>query len=257
MTLQTQAQVFRSLHTAPEILEMVNIWDAITAKVVSDHPKTRALATAGHGIAAAHGYADGEKIPLDLVISTLAEITSVTDLPVTADLDGGFGNAGETVRRAIGVGIVGANIEDQLRPLDESISVVRAALAAGTAEGIDFVLNARTDAFTRGADRSLDEKIADAIERGRAYIAEGATTVFVPGKLDRDTTEQLVAGIGERKVSVIGVPGSLTAKEYEALGVARITYGPWVQNVALTALKRLTESLYTGGVIPEDTEKLN
>lgn len=257
MNLQSKASTFRALHEAPEILEMVNVWDAITAKVVADNPNTKALATAGHGIAAAHGYPDGENIPLDLVIATLERITALTELPVTADLDGGFGNAGETVRRAIGVGVVGANIEDQLRPLDESIEVVRAAIAAGDAEGVDFVLNARTDAFTRGADRAPDVKIADAIERGRAYLDAGATTVFVPGKLDRDTTEQLVAGLGERKLSVIGVPGALTASEYENLGVARITYGPWVQNVALTALKRLTENLYNGGIIPLDTEKLN
>ena len=81
--------------------------------------------------------------------------------------------------------------------------------------------------------------------------------MFVPGVLDADTTRELVAGIGMRKVSVIGLPGALTASEYEALGIARISYGPMTQNVALTSLKRLADSLYADGAIPADTEKLN
>ena len=119
------------------------------------------------------------------------------------------------------------------------------------------MLNARTDALIKGGKRPLEESIADAIERGRAYLAEGATTIFVPGILNADVTRQLVEGIGDRKVSVIGFPGALSAAEYEALGVARISYGPLPQRVALTALKRVALDLMTDGVIPADTEALN
>ena len=133
-----------------------------------------------------------------------------------------------------------------MKPLDESVAAVRAVIAAGEAEGVPFVLNARTDALIKGGKRPLEESIADAIERGRAYLAEGATTVFVPGILNADVTRRLVEGIGERKVSVIGLPGSLTAAEYEALGVARISYGPLPQRVALTALKRVALDLMDG-----------
>ena len=257
MTSIERATALRELHRAPEILRMVNVWDAISARVIDQLPETRAIATAGHGIAASHGYEDGEQIPVELMLAATERIVLASSHPVTADLDAGFGDAAETVRRAIGVGVVGANIEDRLAPLAEQVARYEAVMAAAEAEGVPFVLNARTDAFVRGGDRGLDANIADAIERGRAYLDAGAETVFVPGVLDRDTTEQLVAGIGERKISVIGLPGALTAAEYEALGVARITYGPMPQNVALTALKRLGESLHADGAIPADTERLN
>ena len=251
------ARTLISLYEAPEILRVVNVWDAVSSRVVSDLPGTRAIAIAGHGIAASHGYPDGEQIPVDLMIAAVGRIVGATDLPVTADLDGGFGNTGETVRKAIGVGVCGANIEDQLRPLGESVAVMRAAIEAGEREGVDFVLNARTDALLKGGDRSRADSLDDAVARGRAYIDAGATCVFVPGVVTADEARTLVSGIGERKVSVIGLPGALPAAEYEALGISRISYGPMPQNVALTALKRLGESLYADGVIPADTEKLN
>lgn len=246
-----------SRYAAPEILRVVNVWDAVSARVVAELPGTHAIATAGHSIAASHGYPDGEQIPVDLMLATVERIVRATELPVTADLDGGFGDVAKTVRKAIAVGVCGANIEDQLRPLDESVEVMRRALDAGAEAGVPFVLNARTDAIVKGGDRPREESIADAIERGRAYLAAGAQCVFVPGVLNAAETETLVAGIGDRRVSVIGLPGALTAAEYERLGVARISYGPMPQNVALTALKRLGESLLNDGVVPADTEKLN
>lgn len=253
----SDARVLAGLYDAPEILRVVNVWDAVSARVVSDLPGTTAIATAGHGIAASHGYPDGEKIPFDLMIEAIGRIVGATDLPVTADLDGGFGDAGEAVRRAIGVGVCGANIEDQMRPLRESVEVMQSAVRAGEQEGVPFVLNARTDALIKAGDRPRSEAIAEAIARGRAYIGAGAHCVFVPGVVTGEEAAALVGGIGLRKVSLIGLPGALSAAEYEALGVARISYGPMPQNVALTALKRLGESLLADGVIPEDTEKLN
>jgi 2-methylisocitrate lyase-like PEP mutase family enzyme len=256
-TQNEKAQTLAALHSAPEILRVVNVWDVVSARAVAALPQTRALATAGHSIAATFGYEDGENIPLDLMLDLVRRIAEDTDLPVTADLDSGFGDAGETVRKAIAAGVVGANIEDRLKPLAESVAVVEAAIAAGAAEGVPFVLNARTDAFVRGGGRPVEESVADAIERGRAYLAAGATTVFVPGLLDADTTRALVDGIGERKISVIGFPGALTAAEYETLGVARISYGPLTQRVALTALQDVAADLYADGVIPASTRDLN
>jgi 2-methylisocitrate lyase-like PEP mutase family enzyme len=184
-------------------------------------------------------------------------VEAAGDLPVSADLDAGYDDAGETVRRAIGVGVVGGNVEDRLRPLDEAVAAVKAIVAAGEAEGVPFVLNARTDAFVRAGDRPVEESIADAIERGRAYLDAGADLVFVPGVLNADVTRQLVEGIGERKISVIGLPGALSSTEYEQLGVARISYGPTTQRVALTALLDTAADLYRGGVSPSSTRTLN
>lgn len=258
MTQQSEkATTLARLHAAPEILRVVNVWDAVSAKAVAELPETKAIATAGHSIAATFGYPDGE-IPLDIALDMIGRIVeAVGDLPVSADLDAGFGDPGETVRRAIGVGVVGANVEDRLAPLADSVAAVEAIIAAGAAEGVPFVLNARTDAFVRGGGRPAEESLADAIERGGAYLAAGATTVFVPGLLDADTTRALVEGLGEGKLSVIGFPGALTASEYEALGVARISYGPLTQRVALTALQDLASDLYREGVIPSSTRALN
>jgi PEP phosphonomutase and related enzymes len=257
MTLSDKAATFLKLHTDPELLVLVNVWDAVSAKVVADSPGCRALATASHSIAASHGFPDGEKIPLDLMIDTIGRIVAAVDLPVSADLESGYGDVAETVRRAIGVGAVGANLEDAMRPLDESVTVVSAAVKAGEAEGISFVLNARTDAFLKAGDRDPEEVLLDAIERGRAFLEAGAACVFVPGRFDIPTVERLVAGIGERKVSLIGVPGSVPSSELQRLGVARLSFGPWIQRAALTALQDLSVQLHAGGALPEGIRPLN
>ncbi|GAB3599860.1 isocitrate lyase/PEP mutase family protein [Microbacterium tumbae] len=256
MTVAEKAESLVSLHRAPEILRVVNVWDVVSARTVAALPETKALATAGHSIAATYGYPDGE-IPRELMLDMVSRITAAVDLPVSADLDDGYADAGETTRLAIAAGAVGANIEDRLKPLDESVANVEAIVRAGEAEGVAFALNARTDAFVRAGDRPVEASIADAVERGRAYLDAGATTVFVPGILDADVTRRLVEGIGENRISVIGLPGALTAAEYEALGVARISYGPMTQRVALTALQDLASTLYADGVIPATTRALN
>jgi len=256
MTTREKARALQALHEAPEILRVVNVWDAASAKVVAADPATTAIATAGHSIAAMYGYPDGG-MPLELALAGAKTVVDAVELPVTADLDDGYDEPGETIRRAIGIGVVGANVEDRMRDFDESVARVRAIVAAGEAEGVPFQLNARTDAFVRGGERSLDEKVAEAIRRGRAFLAEGAALVFVPGAHEREVVERLVEGLGVGKLSVIGLPGALPAAEYEALGVARISYGPLTQRVALRALQELAASLYADGVIPEDTPALN
>lgn len=257
MTIIERATELRRLHAAPELLTVVNVWDVASARAVAALPATKALATAGHSIAATFGYPDGEQIPVELMLDMVGRIARAVDVPVSADLDAGFGDAGETVRRAIGEGIVGANLEDQLKPLDESVAAVRAAVAAADAEGVPFALNARTDAFVRGRDRTLEVNVADAIERGRAFLDAGATCVFVPGVFGDDVVAELVAGIGERRVSVIGLPGVPAPARLQELGVARVSYGPTTQRVALGALQDLATGLYDGGVLPEGIRPLN
>ncbi len=256
MTITARAEELLRLHTDPELLVVVNVWDAITAKVVADQG-SRALATASHSIAATLGYPDGERIPRDLMIDMVGRIAAAVDIPVTADLESGYGEPGETVRRAIGVGVVGANLEDRMQPLPDAVAAVRAAVAAGEAEGVPFVLNARTDAFVKAGDRDPAEVLADAVERGRAFLAEGAACVFVPGRLDEQQVTALVEGLGERRLSTIGVPGSLPPARLAELGVARVSYGPFTQRAALTHLADLTADLLAGGQLPEGIRPLN
>ncbi|GAA1863141.1 isocitrate lyase/phosphoenolpyruvate mutase family protein [Pseudonocardia ailaonensis] len=246
------------MHEAPELLLVVNVWDAITTTVVANTPGTRAIATASHSIAASRGYEDGENIPRDEMIAEVGLIARTAgDLPVTADLEAGYGDAGGTIARAIDVGVVGANLEDQCKPIADSVKAVEAAVAAAEKAGVPFALNARTDAFLRAGDRDPEEVLADAIERGRAYLAAGATSFFAPGKLDETTVGRLVEALGERKVNLIGIPGSISLEAAQRLGVARVSYGPWSQNVALTALASLAEDVYAGGGLPAGARKLN
>lgn len=255
--IKAQSQKLLALHTAPELLKVVNVWDAISARVVSDVDGVTALATASHSIAASYGYEDGENIPVELMIEAVGTIVSATDLPVTADLEAGYGNPGETARKAISVGVVGANLEDQMKPLAESVAAVEAVIAAGQAEGIDFVLNARTDAFAKAGDRPHAEVLADAIERGSAYLAAGAPVVFVPGPMSEDDIKAFVDAWGPQKLTLIGYPGSVPLARMQELGVARVSYGPFSQSVALMALQDLTTEIVAGGGLPSDFRVLN
>ena len=257
----TRATDLLRLHQAPELLTVVNVWDVISARVVTDIEGTTALATASHSIAASRGYEDGENIPVDEMIYEVGGIAASTHLPVTADLEGGYGDAPETIRKAIGVGIVGANLEDQMKPLAEAAAQVASVVKAAEAEGVpDFVLNARTDAFLQvlgGADRDPDEVLRDAVERGKAFLDAGAPVVFMPGILTEHQVTTLVEAFGPQRLTTIGIPGNPENAWLAEHGVARVSYGPIPQRVALTALAKLVEAIHAGGGVPEDTRPLN
>jgi 2-methylisocitrate lyase-like PEP mutase family enzyme len=257
--LAARARALLDLHTAPGILVLGNVWDVVSARVVAATDGVRALATASHSIAATFGYEDGENIPLDLHLDMVARIVGAVDLPVTMDFEAGYGDAGETARRAIGAGVVGGNLEDQMKPLDEAVAAVEAVLAAGRDAGMDFVLNARTDALVRATpDADRGELLQEAIRRGQAFLEAGAPVVFVPGVVAREEIAALVDGLGPQKLSVISVPGrSLPVSELQALGVARVSTGPFTQRVALTALQDAVAAVVAGGTLPEGTRALN
>jgi 2-methylisocitrate lyase-like PEP mutase family enzyme len=252
-----RADALLRLHQDPALLTLVNVWDVASARVVAATPGTTALATASHAVAATFGYDDGEVIPRDLMLEMAGRIAAATDLPVTADLEAGYGSAGETVRRAIGLGIVGANIEDEMVPLPEAVTRMAEVVAAAEAEGVpSFVLNARTDAFLLAGDRPPADVLADAVERGRAYLEVGAPCVFVPGAIREDHIAELAAAFGPRRLTLIGLPGLPSRDRLEELGVARVSYGPMPQRVALTALQRMVEDVVAGGGVPEGVRRL-
>ena len=253
----TKASELLRLHKSETLLTLVNVWDVISAKTVAAVEGTKALATASHSIAASFGYEDGENIPLDLMLEQVKRIVDSTDLPVTADLEGGYGDAPGTIRRAIGLGVVGANIEDQLKPLADAARQVEQIMKVAEQEGVDFVLNARTDAFARGRDRDPAVNLADAIERGKAYLDAGAPVVFVPAILDEEQILALVDAFGPQRLTTIGIPGLPPRDWQQEHGVARTSYGPLSQNVALTALQELVEEVHRGGGVPSNLRILN
>ena len=258
--LTARASSLLALHTDPEILVLANVWDVVSARVVAATPGAKALATASHSIAATFGYEDGENIPLELHLDMVRRITAAVELPVTMDFEAGYGDPGATARRAIEAGVVGGNLEDQMKPLDEAVGAVEAVLAAGRDAGFEFVLNARTDVFVRaaeGADRG--SLLQEALRRGRAFLEAGAPVVFVPGVVARDEVAALAEGLGPQKLTVISVPGaSLPVSELQQLGVARVSTGPFTQRVALTALQDAATALFGGsGTLPAGTRNLN
>jgi 2-methylisocitrate lyase-like PEP mutase family enzyme len=250
MSSEDRARALQALHDAPELLVLVNVWDVASARAVAAVPGTAAIATASHSIAEAHGYEDGENIPLDLMLAAVERIAAAVDLPVTADLEAGYGDPATTVRRAIAAGVVGANLEDEMRPLAESVAAVRDSLRAADAEGVPFVLNARTDAYLLAGDRDREEVFGDAVERGRAFLGEGAGCVFVPGVRDLETAGRLVEALGRQKVSLIAPPGGPALAELERLGVARVSCGPFSQLLAMNTLAALTTDLLGGAAFP-------
>lgn len=256
--VRDRARTLLDLHTAPEILVLANVWDVVSARVVAATPGVKALATASHSIASTFGYEDGENIPLDLHLDMVGRIVAAVDLPVTMDLEAGYGDAGKTARRAIDVGVVGGNLEDQMKPLNEAVAAVEAVLAAGREAGFDFVLNARTDAALRMTDATRVEIVDEVVRRGRAFLEAGAPVVFAPGLVDRDEIAAVADGLGPQRLTVVSVPGaSLSTRELQDLGVARVSTGMYTQRVALTALQDAAAELLAGGTLPKGIRALN
>jgi len=253
----TKGDLLRALHDDPELLVLFNVWDVITARVVADLPGCRAIATASHSIAASAGYPDGEVIPRDEVIAAVGRIAGAVDLPVTADLEAGYGDPAETIRRAVAVGVVGANLEDQVKPLPDAVAAVTAAVRAAESEGVAFALNARTDVVLKAGERPRAEVLTDAVARGRAFLEAGATCVFVPGKLAAEEIDLLVEGLGPRTLSLIAGPGALPLAELQAKGVARVSVGPWSQRLALTAVADAGAAMLAGGSFPDGVRLLS
>src|SRR4051794_10568560 len=160
MTARERAEELRRLHDAPELLVLPNVWDAAAARTVASLPTCRALATPSWGIAVAHGVPDGGAIGAEAMVAAVGVIARAVDVPVSADLEDGYGDAGATVAAAIAAGAVGCNLEDGMGDPDEHAERIGAAVAAGEAAGVPVVVNARTDLFLHQEQPDVDEAIA-------------------------------------------------------------------------------------------------
>jgi 2-methylisocitrate lyase-like PEP mutase family enzyme len=237
-----RARAFFDLHVPGEPLVLYNIWDAGSAKVVAE-AGAKALATGSASVAGAQGHDDAESLPIDFAIANLRRITQTVDLPVTLDFEGAYavdpGEAAANVLRVADAGGVGINFEDQLiggdglhSIADQSarISAIRAAV------GAEFFINARTDIFLKtGAEGHTRTMIDDAAERVRAYADAGASGFFAPGLKD----EGLIAAMVEASplpVNIMDYPGVPAKHRLAALGVARISHGPFPWRRAMAAL---------------------
>jgi len=245
--LVAKANALRRFHTAGPLLVLPNAWDAASARVFVE-AGFPALATTSAGVAFSLGYADGERISRAEMLAAVARITARVAVPVTADLEAGYGAApeavAETARGAIAAGAVGMNLEDAREEdggalLDFALAVarVRGARDAADGAGVPLVLNARTDAFHPGA-LAPDRQLAEAVRRGNAFRDAGADCVFVPFVGDSDTIERLVKEIAA-PLNILGGPNAPTLRELEALGVRRVTFGSAPMRATLGLVRRM------------------
>ncbi len=231
---------FRALHVPGDPLILVNIWDAGSAKAVAA-AGARAIATGSYGVAGAQGRSDGEDFPLDDVFENLSRILSVTDLPVTIDMEAGYGAdpaaVGVSVGRAKDAGAAGINMEDRLPGATELLPVAEAVARYRAATDTGIFVNARCDTF-RGQDAAKDGEalVAATLERARAYADAGAGSLFVPFLLDPKSIGAICEG-SPLPVNILRGKGGPTHKELAGLGVARISHGPqpWAAAMAWLA----------------------
>jgi len=232
MTQSEQATRFTELHIKGTPLVLYNAWDAGSANAIQN-AGARAIATSSWAVAKAHGYKDGEDIPLDFVLRIVSRIMKAVDLPVSVDFEGGYSDddAGlaRNVSNLLDTGVVGVNFEDRVVKADGLYDIDRQArriaIIRKTAShlGIPLFINARTDVFFQKGDGSA-EAADEAIKRGKAYADAGASGLFIPG-LTNDTLISEIVADSILPVNVMVMDGLSSDARLAEIGVARISYG--------------------------------
>lgn len=256
---QDLAARFHQLHArggTDPILVLPNAWDVATARLVEE-AGAQAIATTSAGIAWALGYPDGQRIPREAMLRQVALLARAVRIPVTADVESGYGSgtpadAAETARGVIGAGAVGLNLEDAPGPdgapvvdAEYHAERIRAVREAGEREGVKLFVNARTDTYVRklGADDAA--RFDETVRRARLYLAAGADGIFVP-LAPNDVIGRLVTAI-DAPLNVIGGPGSPTIGELHTLGVARVSLGPHLARAVLAHVRRAAVEVLGAG----------
>ena len=254
--LNNKAKELRQLCKPGDPLILTNVYDGASGNTVASHPSTQAIATASYAIAAVVGVADSDLTFKDNLagIRTVSSVIEKTGLPLTADLQDCYDDVAGTIKQATEAGVVGCNIEDidnanggKLRDVDDAVSRIKTVLKTAADAGVpDFCVNARTDVLAHGGS------VSDAITRGKAYLAAGATTVYIWGGsggrgVSRDEVKELVEGLeGMINVKMNLRPGFLNSKELAELGVARISIGPELYVKAMQGFKDALEIVAKG-----------
>lgn len=256
MTQKDRAAQLRQLHQRRPLV-LPNAWDAVSAALVA-RAGASAIATTSAAVAWALGRPDGWADHRDAVLGVVRNIVRVVDVPVTADVEGGYGTGSiqdveETVRGVVAAGGAGINLEDspgergeRLLSPEAQAARLKAAREAATAAGGDLVINARVDVFLRGVEGVHGDRMAEAIRRSNVYLEAGADCAFVPGVTGELDIHDLVKGI-RGPVNVMAGPGSPDIHHLGAIGVARISLGPGAALVALSALDRSVRDLLEHG----------
>ena len=242
MSVRERAEHLRALHHGDEPLVLPNVWDAASAVVVASVPGCRAIATSSAGVATALGYPDGERISAAEMLDMVARIARVVTLPVTADLEAGYGDVERTVRGAVQAGAAGLNLEDGNGPMEAHVERLRVARATSEALDVPLVLNARVDVFLPGGSGDADE----AVERGNAYLDAGADCAYPIGVTDREVVRRLAQGI-RGPINVHAAADGPSVAELAELGVRRISVGSLLHRAAFGAAREAARELLDAG----------
>lgn len=249
-----RAETFTALHHTGETLVLANAWDAASARLF-ELAGAKAIGSTSAGIAFSRGYADGENIPLAEMIDVVRRMVASVNLPVSVDIEAGYGNTREavlnTVRAVLDAGAIGVNLEDaptdrpgELRDITEQAKLVEAVRNLAEQSGIQLFLNARTDVFWLKLGEP-ETRLEATLQRLRTYRDAGAIGVFAPGVLDAPTIQALVQGTA-CPLNVLAGPGGLNAAELSALGVARVSVGSAPMRAIMAASRRVGEGLAKG-----------
>jgi 2-methylisocitrate lyase-like PEP mutase family enzyme len=226
MDQTAKAAAFRHMHHEPPIVVLPNAWDVASAKALAALEGCRALATSSGAVARSLGYEDGERAPAVEMVEAARRIAAAVDVPVTADLERGYGDPVGTATAAWDAGLVGINFEDSTRaglvPLDEQVDAIRAIRAAAP----DLVVNARVDVFLGIGRGDVDE----AVERANAYLAAGADCTY-PIVAPVESIAELARRI-DGPMNVIVQRNTPEPAELQGLGVARLTWGSGLASAA-------------------------
>ena len=255
MNQPERARYFRQLHDRRPLI-LPNAWDAGSARVI-EAAGAAAIATTSAGISWCFGHADGQKLGREEMIRAVLNIVEAVDIPVTADIESGYGNGSsadvvEIVKALISIGVAGINIEDSpgrdgqaLLSPEEHAERIRVARETAVAAGGDLVINARTDIylFAVGEPEARLEAVA---KRAMLYRSCGADCVFVPGVIDFGTIAELLKA-AEGPLNIMAMPGAPSAKQLGEMGVARVSVGPWIAQAALATAQRAARELVEHG----------
>jgi 2-methylisocitrate lyase-like PEP mutase family enzyme len=244
---------FRNLHRpGAGLLLLTNVWDSASARIIEESGFP-AIATSSAAVAFSLGYPDGQHISRAEMIGRVAQIVEAVNIPVSADVEAGYGSTPEdvaiTTRELIQAGAIGMNLEDkngdQLLELPVAVEKIQAACETGAQLRVPVIVNARTDVYMF-AGRDLREKYPEALRRLIAYRDAGADCVFVPGLRDADTIGQLVEDV-QCPVNILAVPGAPPLSKLKELRVARVSLGSGPMRAGLGLLRRIVDELRTAG----------
>jgi 2-methylisocitrate lyase-like PEP mutase family enzyme len=226
MDQKTKAEAFGALHHGGNILILPNAWDAASAAIMED-AGAKAVATSSAAVAWAHGYPDGDALPLPKLLSTIETVARVVSVPVTADIEGGYtddlGQLAETIKAVIAAGAVGINLEDGARAPDLHARKIEAARKAADDAGVPLFINARIDVYLKRLAEG-HAAYTETIQRASKYAAAGASGIFVPGPSDNDLIGRLADEI-RLPLNIMLLPTLAPAERLQALGVRRVSSG--------------------------------